>query len=205
MATSAEPLTYRPFRVADGMVLIAALFVAAAWDRGAVLEAVGWRFMVPPTLGVLANQAVAIVTVLLPFLVVASPTLLALRLQTPRPGLRALLEQPGAVACALASLAVIPVVLLVLVSNFTAGRPMAAAWTRAVDDLKPERFALVGTLIGLAVLVAWIVLRARQQWHPEASWIDRLGRLVGSGWIVMILGGVLPLVLLLLRLAGVAI
>jgi hypothetical protein len=172
-----------------------------AWDRPYVLSALSRILVVPSSFWGVAAHLATIVGLLLPFLAVGSPTVLALRLQQPRPRLRALMEQPGAVACAVASVAVVPVVLTVLFVHFTAGRPMAVAWTRAVDDLKPERLAVIATLIGLAVLIAWIVLRAKQQWHPEASWVDRLGRLIGCGWIAMIFGGAFHL---FLELANVA-
>jgi hypothetical protein len=77
---------------------------------------------------------------------------------------------------------------------------VAVAWARAADDLKPERLTIVATLIGLAVLMAWIVLKVRRQWKPEPSWIDRLGRLLGWGWIAMILGGMMSFLLEFTRL-----
>ena len=92
--------------------------------------------------------------------------------------------------------------MMVLATHFCSGRPVAYASALALDDLKPERLSVVATLIGLAVLVAWIVMKAKRQWRPEASWIDRFGRLLGWGWILMILGGMLELVLSLVRLAS---
>jgi hypothetical protein len=89
---------------------------------------------------------------------------------------------------------------MVLSTHFLSGRPAAYAWARTVDDLKPENLAVVAVLIGLAVMVAWIVLKAKGQWRPEASWIDRIGRLLGWGWILMICGGMNQLVLGLVRL-----
>jgi hypothetical protein len=200
MSPSAEPIRPRPFRIADGMVLIAALFVAAAWDRGRVLGAIGFHFPSSFSFSALAFEAAQVVLLWLPFLVVGSLTAFALRLQQPRPDLRRLLQQPGAVACALATLAIVPTGSTVLSTHFFSGRPLAYAWARTVDDLKLENFTVLAVLVGLAVMVAWIVMKAQGQWRPEASWIDRVGRLLGCGWILMIFGGMIQLILGLVRL-----
>jgi hypothetical protein len=41
-------------------------------------------------------------------------------------------------------------------------------------------------LPGLAVLASWLVLLATRCGQPEASWIDRTGRLVGAFWLATI-------------------
>jgi hypothetical protein len=38
--------------------------------------------------------------------------------------------------------------------------------------------------IGLAVAVSWMTLLIGGRWRAEPSWIDRLGRVMGVGWIV---------------------
>ena len=38
---------------------------------------------------------------------------------------------------------------------------------------------------GFAVVVAWSTQRLLGCWRAEPSWVDRLGRLVGVGWIVI--------------------
>jgi hypothetical protein len=198
----------RPFRIADGMVLIAALFVALAWGRAGGLDLPGFLFrfgaMFRPPYAVwnLAQNAANVVLLLLPFLVLGSLSVFALRLQPPRPDLRQLLREPGWVACAVATLAIIPIGTMVFATHLFSGRPVTYALVRAVDDLKPENLSVLATLIGLAVLVAWTVMKARGLWRPEATWIDRSGRVLGGGWILMILGGMLQLVLSLVRLAS---
>ena len=51
---------------------------------------------------------------------------------------------------------------------------------------------------GIAVAIAWIGLAVSGGWRPEASWIDRAGRLVGLGsvawmmlrpWVISVLQG----------------
>jgi hypothetical protein len=201
VATTAAEHPVRPFRIADAMVLMAALFIAMAWDRAALARSLLGVFSLPLFLLPLLRHAAHIVVLLVPFLVVGSLSLFALRLQPPRPRLRQLLQQPGTIACALASVASIAIGLTVLGSHFTSGRPLAASWVGAVDDLRPDRLTIVSSLIGMTVLMAWVVLRAKRQWRPESSWIDRLGRLVGMGWTLMTFGGVLQLVIELMHLA----
>jgi len=196
------PTVPRPFRLSDAMVLIAALFAAMAWDRGGVLRALASHFSLQASFGAFAVQAASIVTLLLPFLVLGRLAVFALRWQQPRPGMREMLQQPGTVACTLASLASVPVALMVMASHILSGKTMALAWARVAEDLKPERLTVVATLVGLAVLIAWIALLARRQRKPEAGWIDRLGRLIGVGWIAMIFGGMIQLMVDLARVAG---
>jgi hypothetical protein len=181
----------RPLWISDAMILIAALFVALTWDRGRLLDpmrqisspmpkALTWR---------LALAAADVIELLPPLLAVASLTVLGLRLRRPRPPGRQLLRQPGTVACAVSSLFLIPAALAVLASHLRPGRSMAVAWTRTVQDLSPEYFTGAATAIGLAVSVSWLVMVASHCWRPEPGWIDRLGRLLGAGWIGMIPGG----------------
>ena len=68
MTTSAEPTSQRPFRIADAMVLIAALFVALVWDRARVLGSlIGFPFRLRNlfgasfSFGYLASEAAGLV------------------------------------------------------------------------------------------------------------------------------------------------
>ncbi len=85
-----------------------------------------------------------------------------MRLRSPRPRLRVLVRQSGFVAC----LAVI-VGTLILVD---------LSWTSVVEH------SLVFAPAA-ALLLLW-PLMGLPPWHAEPSWIDRLGRAVGWGWIV---------------------
>jgi hypothetical protein len=44
------------------------------------------------------------------------------------------------------------------------------------------------SFLALALLLVWPAL-GLPPWHAEPSWIDRLGRAVGLGWIVVEAGG----------------
>ncbi len=85
-----------------------------------------------------------------------------LRLRSPRPRLRALVRQSGFVVCC----AVI-VGTLVFVD---------LSWIAVID----RWWAFVPAA---ALLLLWPIL-GLPPWQAEPSWIDRLGRAVGWGWIV---------------------
>ena len=63
-----------------------------------------------------------------------------------------------------------------------------------------DHFASYPEQLGLGV-VTWAVLIARRWWEPEPSWVDRLGCLLGVGWLLMIVGG---LIVPLLHIAGMS-
>src|SRR5262249_14324876 len=42
--------------------------------------------------------------------------------------------------------------------------------------------------IASAIVGAWLTLVLAGCWHPERSWIDRFGRSLGAGWLVVSLG-----------------
>ena len=50
---------------------------------------------------------------------------------------------------------------------------------------------------GLAVTIAWVALAVSGRWQSEPSWIDRVGRLMGCGWIGMMMLD--PWILLILK------
>jgi hypothetical protein len=86
-----------------------------------------------------------------------------MRLRSPRPRIRELVRQSGFVVC----LAVI-------------------AGTLIFVDL--GSFAIIGDSLAFVpaaeLLLLWPIL-GLPPWHAERSWIDRLGRAVGCGWIVV--------------------
>jgi len=127
-----------------------------------------------------------------PLLIMEVPQLLAwtvaifaLRLRGPRPTRHVLMCQPGAVACAAGTLFV----------------PMAAAvaalaWV--VKALLVQRGLLppgrgqdlgilwvIGSAIaGAVVSGSWLALLLSGRRSPEPGWIDRVGRVLGTLWVV---------------------
>jgi hypothetical protein len=105
--------------------------------------------------------------------------LLAMRLRRPRPNLRSLSRQPGAVACAAAAAAM------------AAGGIVVLSLLRPVDDWyflqdHPEAehpWQIVVSRVSMAVPAAWFILAWSGRWRSEPSWIDRMGRVLGAYWI----------------------
>jgi hypothetical protein len=100
-------------------------------------------------------------------LTVAQPLL---RLKRPRPPLERVVRQSGFVTC----LVGITLVDLLL--------PMGDLWFSG--------FALKLPLTRVMILFMLWPLLALAPWRSEASWVDRLGRMVGWGWIAAMIGGV---------------
>src|SRR5262249_34456564 len=108
-------------------------------------------------------------------------------------------RQPGFVACAVASMVMGPLCTAVLASHFLSGTSWSVAWARAVNDLQPENLTAVTIMISLGVWVSWVVLTLNRRLRAEPCWIDRLGRLAGVSWLLMLPGGIL---LAVVRFAG---
>jgi hypothetical protein len=107
-----------------------------------------------------------------------------LRIRSPRPGLGRLTRQPGFVAsCSIAVVAVCRV-LPVLILEFTLDLGDPEQTLSPLDDLTFE-WGTAGAS-GLSVAASWSALVLSGRWRPEASWLDRLGRLLGIYWVTMI-------------------
>jgi hypothetical protein len=112
-----------------------------------------------------------------PFISVVMPGLLVLRLRRPRPGLRRLSRQPGAVACAAATAAMalggVVVGARLLFVEAALNSDMRMIWSGFQVWISP------------AVMAAWAALILGRRWRGERSWIDRAGRLCGFYWIAL--------------------
>jgi hypothetical protein len=105
--------------------------------------------------------------------------LLAMRLRRPRPNLRSLSRQPGAVACAAAA------------AGMAAGGIIVLAHLLRLDERNylqdhPEAehpWQIVQSRIAMAVPAAWLMLAWSGRWRSEPGWIDRTGRILGAYWI----------------------
>ena len=89
------------------------------------------------------------------------------RLRSPRPPSRHVVREAGFVTCVAALIGYLVTLDVQLVGDIV---------------LTP------GAFVGLALLLMWPAL-GLPPWHAEPSWIDRLGRAVGLGWIVVEAGG----------------
>ncbi len=173
----------RRANIGDAMILIIALAVGLAFARIPLSHISQWSALITPTrrpawlawwTEIAGKQGFRFlvlqgcVQLLYCFIVPLTPALMVVRLRRPRPPLGRLAFQPG----------------------------FQALWLTAIIglvDADMTFFALGGdppvvemVLPGTTVLASWLIFAALGDWRPEASWIDRSGRLVGAFWLAMI-------------------
>ncbi len=176
-------MTPRPSRkvtILDGMILVAAVACGFALRRGTegpsegVIEPTNW----------FGRNTREPVRAVLPFLLTLTPAVLLMRLQRPRPRWPKLARQPGMAACCAA---IMPIALTLL----------ALAHERWTRDPSSDEFAWAwvvnsyvltegGAIAGVWVLGAWLALGLSGRRRAERSGIDRLGRTIGVGWLLVL-------------------
>jgi hypothetical protein len=92
-----------------------------------------------------------------------------LRLKRPRPPLAQVARQPGLVSCLVAVL--LACLLMTIGDWWFSGISLTLPLTR-----------------GMILFTLWPLLLL-PPWRAEAGWVDRLGRVVGWGWIAALLVG----------------
>lgn len=162
------------------MILIAASAVALVIVRpvvaGPLQQRPGWSHYLAWAIG---------------WLVAWTPTVLILRLRDPRPPLRRLSRQPGFAASlagtAVLALGLLAIGLIALVRVARQGSPARPAMGIRPPD--PSWWVWVvlhfGTVVGPAVIAAWVLLAVSGRRRPPRGWLDILARAVGVGWIVL--------------------
>jgi hypothetical protein len=179
----------REFGVLDAMALVAATAAGMAWMRSNY----DWQFFFG-TWGLFYRNGDVLQTggylirFLWPFLLAWTLTVLVLRSRRPRPPRRLLMRQPGLVACCAATLGTMVCFWPSLV-GVLAGVPLIDSVTRGPSRFWQESATGDGAAeaIGLAVATAWLTLVLTRGWHPEPTWVDRLGRILGACWILLLL------------------
>jgi hypothetical protein len=169
--------TERRLNLVDGMIIVAATALGLAMSRARMTGLMTTRspLFAPP--GPWAKGlALAILDGLeasVPVLLTTTLAILAIRLRRPRPALLRLGREPGFVACVVA----VPAILLCVVSAIPLVWARGASFAQGFSllDYTPEG--------GFAVTGAWLALAVGRRWRPQPHWVDRLGRLVGIGWI----------------------
>jgi hypothetical protein len=171
--------TPRKATILDGMILVAAAACGLALSR-----AIDSPYYVSSNwFGRIADGVVR-VSAVLPFLMTFTPAVLIMRLRRPRPGWRRLARQPGVAACAAAMM---PVVFAWLEAAYLEWDPRHESVFAATLPWGPGLvFCECGYHAGVWVLAAWLALALSGRRRSERSGIDRLGRLVGVGWLMML-------------------
>ena len=114
-----------------------------------------------------------------PFLIVASPALLALRMRQPRPSPRRLFRQPGTVACLVVAADVL------IHGLFLIARTFLGSITASSFHFGTEFYFFSTLYSGRSIAVAWALMGLTSIWRPEANWIDRAGRTFGVVMIIV--------------------
>ncbi len=167
----------RRFVLSDALILVAATACGLAPFRNAIAR--GDYRPLSTTSAVkfdaFINRSIEAFT---PLMLAWTVAVLILNLRQPRPMIRQLAQQPGAIAAAAvvcwASIDLASV--LPCNSNHLSmiyNRSYFRFWSPIARDAVP------------VVITAWLVLALTGQWKAEPTWLDRLGRALGSTWIVM--------------------
>ena len=168
----------RSFTISDAMVLVAATAVGMAGNRWA-----GWS--IPLRLPAAESRSLRFAALIeeaelacLPMLAAWTMAFLFIRLRRPRTSHRRLVRQPGMLACysALLGMAIFAVWILIMLG-------LHSVTPNGYWFLRGGNFISNAERIGFLVIGAWFAMTMVCGWRPIASWIDRLGRVLGLGWI----------------------
>jgi hypothetical protein len=159
-----------------------------------------------PFLGALVRVPHAIGAVV-PVIAAWTIAMPALAIRRPRPPIHRLVMQPGTAACITATLAlgISALYHFAEVAAFALGNGQAVQfgdpgiWGSICLDLiqRPS-----GAGVTVAAVWSWLILGKR--WRPQATWIDRIGRVLGVYWLVMIFWVILLEYLMVARVVTIA-
>jgi hypothetical protein len=189
----------RQFQLVDATALVAAIAVACGltlWiDRalgGFMSRCLPDWFTGQPTeprsaldhsvnlTNLVGGEIAALCCLTLPLIVVLTLSIVPIRLFKPRPRFRRLVRQPGAMGAVAASFAIVIAALQVTCTVLSA----------ADGIMGDDRYVItllggVASYPGLAVYFVWMTIIAGGRWRAEPDWIDRVGRALGTYWIMM--------------------
>jgi hypothetical protein len=190
----------RAFGTRDLMWLIAAFAVGLFVNRNSwpyTPPTIWWNLppSVPPRLRAYFAIQVAL-GIVMPHAVSLTLAMALIRRRRPRPSLRRIARQPGAVACSLAGSCVL-IISGWVAANMSLGgearlRIEDISWsvstgTTRLNDLQgplwEKSFLAYADRIGFAVGGGWLCLLMGGRWRPESGWIDAVGRALGWFWI----------------------
>jgi hypothetical protein len=178
------PTPTRKFGLLDAMILIVAFAVGLAVHLRLFRFRQGDWFD-NKDLDEILNFLVRGITFASCWLAVLTVALTVIGLRRPRPALRCLARQPGAVACWSVMLTTVLVIAPLLVLP-TVGSYLLPEGSMMVDvwDLLPDFFLFI-IPVGAAVACSWTVGRLVGRWDDGGGWTERAGRGVGVGWLVV--------------------
>ncbi len=189
------PSPPRRLNLVDGMLLVVGAALSLVLTRQYLRDS--WpdfanRVGSTPTRLIHLNWYIGeIARVAMMWLAMYSPVLLVIRLRHPRPGLVRLSRQPGSIASLAGTIFVIVGGLLwgilVMLENLDpSGKgPFGLKVNFRFYELT---FGRMLSHVGSAIALIWIWSALMHQWRSERGSIDRLGRLLGIGWIITCMG-----------------
>lgn len=174
----------RRFTTLDAMILIAATAPAAglAWITK---QEESWghffiQFEEPSSWSLYYNVLPTVALFTAPLLSAWTLAWVVLRLRGPRPRRRRLVRQPGVAVALVAALA------------WSVGGLATLRWGMALHHMDPSwldllivQFASTTMLGGFGVAVEWAGSALAGRWKPERGWVNRMGRVLGVGWVAM--------------------
>lgn len=195
----------RPFTILDAMTLVAASAVGFMNVRFYTTGLLEFELIMRSTVPRLCLTVYLYLLAALPLPLVWSLAGFLLGLRRPRPSYRRLIRQPGFIACVAVSLVItirvtgfLTLLLRTALKNLTllnldSYEAFTIPFTRLSKGPILTFAAYAGpffstTAFGAsaAVASAWLLLYASGRWRSEANWLDRMGRLLGWFWIVII-------------------
>ncbi len=178
----------------DLVVLVTATAIGLSavqfgWPRKAAGAWIGNWAVLPSYSGGYASKVWVLpiaerVAPFLPCLAAWSGAFLVTRLRGPRPRRRRLRTQPGFVA-AVAALSVLLIESILLFGSATFDGRFTWSSPQSISLFVVNGVVLLAHHAGWAVLVSWLTLILSGHWHPERSWVDRWGRVLGCSWIIV--------------------
>jgi hypothetical protein len=120
-----------------------------------------------------------------PWLSVMTLAFFVIRLRKPRPRLRVMLRQPGAIAAVLALSSLGYIGMLILGRLAVRGIRGRAILPRALEYVLRDFFSSSLFQAGPMIAGAWIALTLTGRLRRERGWIDGVGTLVGASWILI--------------------
>ena len=167
----------RRFTLLDGLILIAATAIGMGVSRAIVAPEFG---AVPVTIREVKDLSLVVVVAATPVLWALTLALIPLWLRPPRPTRRLLFRHPGWTVGVVAVVAP-----LAEAARWTI---LDAIGTTGLNFDRPSEgfdgFRRLLPTIGAGVSLAWFLLFASGRWRADRSWIDRLGRGLGTLWIL---------------------
>ncbi len=203
----------RRFTLGDGLLAVAALAAGFAmvrnWTQPHWCADPAHMYSFPRAAASTARQVYQAVAVggtwTIPFAMAFTPVILVARFRRPRPQFARITQEPGIIASAAAMVIMVirplqevPAFLLqyltITSSPIQLPSPPFIRWNgppppslgQAIQNAVLEAFPFfTAPLVGIAVLVAWLVLLANGRFRPEPDWVDRSGRVLGIYWMAL--------------------